>query len=80
MYVLYPWMSLVLCTSWFVLRKATGKSAVASLIITIAVPIYVVFIRQVLWEDFAALGLVVLIILRHIPNIKQLRNKEENAA
>ena len=31
MYVLYPWMSLVLCTSWFVLRKATGKSAVASL-------------------------------------------------
>jgi glycerol-3-phosphate acyltransferase PlsY len=51
MYVLYPWMSLVLCTSWFVLRKATGKSAVASLIITIAVPIYVVFIRQVLWED-----------------------------
>jgi glycerol-3-phosphate acyltransferase PlsY len=72
MYVLYPWMSLVLCTSWFVLRKATGKSAVASLIITIAVPIYVVFIRQVLWEDFAALGLVVLIILRHIPNIKRL--------
>ena len=80
MYVLYPWMSLVLCTSWFVLRKATGKSAVASLIITIAVPIYVVFIRQVLWEDFAALGLVVLIILRHIPNSKRLRNKEENAA
>ena len=80
MYVLYPWMSLVLCTSWFVLRKVTGKSAVASLVITIAVPIYVVFIRRVLWEDFAALGLVVLIVIRHIPNIKRLRNKEENAA
>ena len=80
MYVLYPWMSLVLCTSWFVLRKVTGKSAVASLVITIAVPIYVVFIRRVLWEDFAALGLVVLIVIRHIPNIKRLSNKEENAA
>ena len=80
MYVLYPWMSLVLCTSWFILRKVTGKSAVASLIITIAVPIYVVFIRRVLWEDFAALGLVVLIVISHIPNIKRLRNKEENAA
>ena len=80
MYVLYPWMSLVLCTSWFILRKVTGKSAVASLVITIAVPIYVVFIRRVLWEDFAALGLVVLIVIRHIPNIKRLRNKVENAA
>lgn len=80
MYVLYPWMSLVLCTSWFVLRKATGKSAVASLVITIAVPIYVVFIRQVMWENFAALGLVVVIVLRHIPNIKRLRDKQENAA
>lgn len=80
MYVLYPWMSLVLCTSWFVLRKTTGKSAVASLVITIAVPIYVVFIRQVMWENFAALGLVVVIVLRHIPNIKRLRDKQENAA
>jgi glycerol-3-phosphate acyltransferase PlsY len=80
MYVLYPWMSLVLCTSWFILRKTTGKSSVASLVITIAVPIYVVFIRRVLWEDFAALGLVLLIILRHIPNIKRLRKHEENTA
>jgi glycerol-3-phosphate acyltransferase PlsY len=34
----------------------------------------------VLWEDFAALGLVLLIILRHIPNIKRLRKHEENTA
>jgi glycerol-3-phosphate acyltransferase PlsY len=80
MYVLYPLMSLVLCISWFVLRKSTGKSSVASLIITIAVPIYVVFFRDELWELAATLGLVVLVILRHLPNIRRLRSNDEFSA
>ncbi len=80
MYVLYPLMSLVLCISWFVLRKSTGKSSVASLIITIAVPIYVGFFRDELWELAATLGLVVLVILRHLPNIRRLRSNDELSA
>jgi glycerol-3-phosphate acyltransferase PlsY len=80
MYVLYPLMSLVLCVSWFILRKSTGKSSVASLIITIAVPIYVGFFRDELWELAATLGLVVLVILRHLPNIRRLRSNDELAA
>lgn len=80
MYVLYPLMSLVLCISWFVLRKSTGKSSVASLIITIAVPIYVGFFRDETWELAATLGLVILVILRHLPNIRRLRSNDELAA
>lgn len=80
MYVLYPLMSLVLCISWFVLRKATGKSSVASLVITIAVPIYVGFFREDIWELAATLGLVLVVIMRHLPNIRRLRTNDELAA
>lgn len=80
MYVLYPLMSLVLCTSWFVIRKVTGKSSVASLAITIAVPVYVVIFRDAWWELAATLGLVALVIIRHLPNIRRLRSNEEHAA
>lgn len=80
MYVLYPLMSLVLCISWFVLRKATGKSSVASLVITIAVPIYVGFFREDIWELAATLGLVLVVIMRHLPNIRRLRSNDELAA
>jgi len=80
MYVLYPLMSLVLCISWFVLRKVTGKSSVASLIITIAVPIYVGFFREDRWELAATLGLVTVVILRHLPNIRRLLANDELAA
>lgn len=80
MYVLYPLMSLVLCISWFVLRKVTGKSSVASLVITIAVPIYVGSFREDRWELAATLGLVAVVILRHLPNIRRLRSNDELAA
>ncbi len=80
MYVLYPVMSLILCTSWFVLRKSTGKSSVASLIITVAVPVYVAIWRNDnMWELAASVGLVGMIIIRHLPNIRRLKSHEENA-
>ena len=80
MYVLYPVMSLILCTSWFVLRKSTGKSSVASLIITGAVPVYVAIWRNDnMWELAASLGLVGMIVIRHLPNIRRLKTHEENA-
>jgi glycerol-3-phosphate acyltransferase PlsY len=84
MFVLYPVMSAVLCTSWFVIRKLTGKSAVASLAITIAVPVYVIvtvgFGEPDSWQIAAVLGLVGMIIIRHLPNIRRMRANEELAA
>jgi len=80
MYVLYPLMSLVLCISWFFIRKATKKSSIASLAITIAVPVYVAIFRDAWWELAATLGLVTLVIIRHLPNIRRLRSNEEHTA
>ena len=84
MFVLYPVMSAVLCTSWFVIRKLTGKSAVASLVITIAVPVNVIFTvgfgEPDSWQIAAVLGLVGMIIIRHMPNIRRMRANEELAA
>jgi glycerol-3-phosphate acyltransferase PlsY len=84
MFVLYPVMSAVLCISWFVIRKLTGKSAVASLVITIAVPVYIIatvgFGKPQSWQIAAVLGLVGLIIIRHMPNIRRMRANEELAA
>ena len=84
MFVLYPVMSAVLCTSWFVIRKLTGKSALASLVITIAVPVYVIatvgFGESDSWQIAAVLGLVGMIIIRHLPNIRRMRANEELAA
>ena len=84
MFVLYPVMSAVLCTSWFVIRKLTGKSAVASLVITIAVPVYVIATVGLgepdSWQIVAVLGLVGVIIIRHMPNIRRMRANEELAA
>ena len=84
MFVLYPVMSAVLCTSWFVIRKLSGKSAVASLVITIAVPVHVIatvgFGQPQSWQIAAVLGLVGLIIIRHMPNIRRIRKHEELAA
>lgn len=84
MYVLYPLASLVLCISWFFIRKATGKSSVASLVITIGVPVYVVAARAIpdgkWWELAGVLGLALLVIVRHLPNIRRLRGRTEHAA
>jgi glycerol-3-phosphate acyltransferase PlsY len=67
-----------------VIRKLTGKSAVASLVITIAVPVYVIatvgFGEPESWQIVAVLGLVGMIILRHMPNIRRMRKHEELAA
>jgi glycerol-3-phosphate acyltransferase PlsY len=80
MYVLHPLISLVLFTSWFVIRKLTKKSSVASLAITIALPIAIALAGAKAWE-IAALGvMVILIIIRHLGNIQRLRSKQEPAA
>lgn len=80
MFVLHPIMSTVLFLSWFVLRKVTSKSSIASLAITIAVPIWIGVDRRQVWEVLAALGLVFLVILRHLPNLRRLRGGTELSA
>lgn len=80
MYVVHPLISLVLFTSWFVIRKVTKKSSVASLAITIALPIAIALGGAEAWEIIALVVMVILILIRHVGNIQRLRSKQEPAA
>lgn len=80
MFVLHPAISLVLFISWFVIRRVTKKSSVASLTITIALPIAVAVGGATMWEITALGVMVILIIIRHLGNIQRLRSKQEPAA
>ncbi len=80
MYVLHPLISLVLFTSWFVIRRVTKKSSVASLAITIALPVAIAVGGAEAWEIIALIVMVILILIRHVGNIQRLRSKQEPAA
>lgn len=80
MFVLHPAISLVLFTSWFIIRKVTKKSSVASLAISVALPIAVAAAGAEAWEISALVLMVILIIIRHLGNIQRLRSKQEPSA
>jgi glycerol-3-phosphate acyltransferase PlsY len=77
MFVLFPVVSAVLFVSWFVLSKLTRKASVASLAITIATPIGMTIDGAQAWELYVVLGVVVFVIVKHLPNIRRLKNKTE---
>ncbi len=80
MFVLHPAISLVLFTSWFVIRRLTKKSSVASLTISVALPIAIAVNGAEAWEITALVVMVILIVIRHVGNIGRLRSKQEPAA
>jgi glycerol-3-phosphate acyltransferase PlsY len=77
MFVLFPAVSAVLFVSWFVISKLTRKASVASLMITIATPIGMLIDGAEAWELYVVLGVVLFVILKHLPNIRRLKNKTE---
>ena len=80
MFVLHPAISIVLFTSWFVIRKLAKKSSIASLTISVALPIAIAIDGAEAWEISALVAMVILIIFRHVGNIQRLRSKQEPAA
>jgi len=77
MFVLFPVVSAVLFVSWFVISKLTRKASVASLAITIVTPIGMTIDGAEPWELYVVLGVVVFVIVKHLPNIRRLKNKTE---
>ena len=80
MYVLHPVISLALFLSWFVIRRLTNKSSIASLTITAALPIAIAASGGEAWEIVAIVAMAVIIVYRHIGNIQRLRSKQEPTA
>ncbi len=80
MLVLHPITSLILLTVWVVMRKITGKASLASLVITVGLPVGVAIVGVPAWEIVYVVGLCLLVLVRHIDNIKRLIARRELSA
>jgi glycerol-3-phosphate acyltransferase PlsY len=77
MLVLHLVASLVLTAVWIAVRSTTGKASLASLVIAVGLPIAVVVRGSPTWELLAAIALCLLVMLRHVDNIKRLLGGSE---
>ena len=80
MSALHPLTSLVLLAVWLAARKATGKASLASLLITLGLPIGIAVSGAPAWEIVAVIALCGLVLVRHIENIKRLIARRELSA
>ena len=77
MLVLHPIVSLVLLLVWVVARKVSGKASLASLLITVGLPIGITIAGVPAWEIVYVVALCVLVLVRHLDNIKRLIARRE---
>ena len=80
MVVLHPLTSLVLTAVWFVTRTTTDKASLASLAITFGLPICLAVSGVPAWEFVSVIALCLLVLVRHIDNIKRLIARRELSA
>ena len=72
MLVLHPVVSVLLLVIWIAVRKLTGKASLSSLVIAVGLPVGVAVQGTPAWEMLAIVGLAVLVMARHLDNIKRL--------
>ena len=77
MSVLHPLVSLVLLFLWVAARKISGKASLASLLITVGLPVGVAIAGVPAWEIVYVVALCALVLVRHIDNIKRLIARRE---
>jgi len=80
MVVLHPLISLVLTAVWAITRKTTGKASLASLAITFGLPTCLAVSGVPAWEFVYVIALCLLVLVRHIDNIKRLIARRELSA
>ena len=80
MAVLHPITSLILLGVWIIVRKTTGKASLASLLITVGLPVGVAVEGARAWEIVYVVALCALVLVRHIENIKRLIGRRELSA
>ena len=80
--VLYPFIVLGLAVVWFVVARLLHKASLASLLCTILFPAAVIALsarnNYDTWEIVVIVALAVLVISRHLGNIRRLLRRQEN--
>jgi glycerol-3-phosphate acyltransferase PlsY len=80
MLVLHPVVSLMLLALWLFVRRLSGKASLASLLVTVGLPVGVAIVGAPAWEVLAIIALGVLVMVRHLDNIKRLVAHRELSA
>lgn len=75
--VLYPLVSVVLAVVWFVAARVLKLASVGSLVVAVLFPVGVAISGQPGWEVALAGALAVLVVLRHLPNLRRLLQGRE---
>ena len=78
--VLQPLLFVILTGVWLAVRKLTGKASLASLCIMAGLQIGVAVLRGPGWEVATTAALGVLVLMRHLDNIKRLLGGSELSA
>ena len=72
-------MILSLAVIWLAVSKLTKKASLASIIGIALLPVGVGIVRQEWWEVLATIGLCLLVMARHLGNIRRLIGRREHA-
>jgi acyl phosphate:glycerol-3-phosphate acyltransferase len=75
--VLYPLIVVGLAVVWFVIARLLHKASLASLLATVLFPVAVVALHYDTWEIVVVAALAVLVIARHLGNIRRLLRRQE---
>ncbi len=78
--VLQPLLFVILTVVWVAVRKSTGKASLASLMLTVGLPLGIALRGGPGWEVATAAALGALVLLRHLDNIKRLLGGSELSA
>lgn len=76
---LSPVVFAVLVALWFVISRLTRTASLASIVIVVLLPIGVWIVRQEVWEVGATIAVAVLVMARHLGNIRRLVTRREHA-
>jgi glycerol-3-phosphate acyltransferase PlsY len=77
--VMVPITFAVLVALWFAISRVSGKASVASIVIVALLPVGVAVERREWWEVAAVVGICVLVMARHVGNIRRLVGGREHA-
>ena len=69
---------MLIAVVWFVVARLLHKASLASLLCTILFPVAVIALRYDTWEIVIIAALAVLVISRHLGNIRRLLRRQEN--
>lgn len=76
--VMSPVVFVVLTAVWLVVSRLTKKASVASIVIVALLPVGVGIAQRDAWEVIATIGLCMLVMARHLGNIRRLFGRREH--